>query len=80
MRPRLIKMKRIFLFWVIFIAFSWSAFGSGTCNLDKKTYNYAENAVFECKCTVGNEVNIDGYMVFLKSDGTVLYSEPKAPV
>jgi len=66
-------MKKIiyFLFLILFSSFVYSI---GTCSLDKQDYLYGEIAIFTCQCTYSGEQNTDGYIVFKKSDDTILSS------
>jgi len=48
--------------------------GAGTCSLDKYKYNPGEIATFQCSCSLLNEENQDGYIVFQQDNGTILSS------
>ena len=47
---------------------------AGICTLDKYDYHPEETMTFSCTCTLGNEQNKDGYIVFRNSTNVILQS------
>lgn len=63
----------IIMIIVLVLALSKTVLGTGTCELDKdENYHPGETALFFCSCTIGNEQNQAGYIVFKNSSGLIL--------
>jgi len=61
----------ILLLFLFVIPYALSA---GTCNLNKNDYIPGEMATLECSCSLANEENRAGYIVFIHDNGTILYN------
>lgn len=66
---RFSKFVAIFLLLVVC---ALNVLGTGSCVLDQYYYSPAQKASFVCSCTLPNEENVDGNIVWVNSTGHVL--------
>ncbi|MBA7494367.1 hypothetical protein ES702_04942 [subsurface metagenome] len=67
-------MKKWSLFLLLCLLFVPGVFAAGTCELDKYDYIQAETAFFSCSCTLSNEENVAGNIVWRNSTNHILQS------
>lgn len=62
------------ILFLILFSVSISVSALGECDLDKNIFHPGEDGTFTCSCTLGNEKNQPGFIVFVNSSDDVLQS------
>ena len=65
-------MNKLFVFLLVALLFIVpTVFGAGVCKLNKENYLPGGNPLFSCSCSLPNEENVDGFVVWRYSNGTI---------
>ncbi|GAH14245.1 unnamed protein product, partial [marine sediment metagenome] len=70
----MVNKRYIFIVLLILLIIVPYSLGAGICELDKEIYSAGETATFTCVCSLPNEENQAGYIVFIQDNGTILKS------